>query len=265
MVSVRCLYGMGGYGVYWAIMEMLSMSEEYRLSKAEYASIAEELNVPEELVAHIVEDHGLFVVSDGYFQSKRISEEMGHKEKVSEAKRRAGMIGMKSRYEKNKPSQDVKTQDPIPTSPQPENGDSQVRKTRTKKYSPEETQLHSRCKEFFGYCYRSYKQTDYYWSGKDMNAIVGILKQIRFHMDEDERDNLEQLWVNYQALIKMIFVRADDWIRANVSPSLIQSKFNEIYAQLKNGTKRTTDESGNARDDLDFMASIAETLQSGND
>lgn len=262
IVSVRRLYGMEGYGVYWAIMEMLSAGDGYMLP-TEYGTIAEELNVTAKLVEHIVEDHGLFIVADGMFHSQRLTDEMSHKEKISEVKRQAGIIGMKSRYDKNKPAQATPIQPPIQTpTPQPKSSQ-QAPKARSKKYTPDEMHLHSQCKEFFSRCYKQYKGTDYYWSAKEMGAVVGVLKQIRFMMEESERNNLDQLWVNYQAFIQQIFVKADDWIIANVSPTLIQSKFNEIYTKLKNGTKRTTDKSGNARDDLDFVASIAKTLQSG--
>ena len=114
MVSVRRLYGMEGYGVYWAIMEMLSTSNGYTMP-AEYEQIAEELGVSKELVKHIVEDHGLFEVSDGGFCSPSLGEEMSKKDKVRESKSKAGLIGMQSRWSNKK----------IPQSPQTI-GDNQV-------------------------------------------------------------------------------------------------------------------------------------------
>ena len=244
MVSVRCLYGMEGYGVYWAIMEILSASDGYSLP-TEYEQIAKELSVTTELVRHIVEDHGLFVVSDGQFHSQRLSVEMGRKDRISEARREAGTIGMKSRWskEQKKPVQAVKSEPTIPTSTQDEKKPQQAPKSRTK-YTSDEVSLHTKCKELFAQYYKQYKGTDFYWNGRHMSAIVGILKQIRFHMPEDERDNKERLYSNFDAFIKLIFVNSDGWTKENISPSLISSRFNELYSQLKNnrnGNRQTTE------------------------
>lgn len=261
LVAVRRNCGMEGYGVYWAIIEMLRDSDGYSLA-LEYAPIAWELHVSESLVKSIIEDYGLFVISNDVFYSHRLSSEMTHLEEVSKTRSKSGQIGMKSRWgeSKNKPTQAPQTEPKQQTQTQPP-------KARSKKYSDEETRLHSHCKEFFSNIFKKYKGTDYYWSAKDMAAIVGILKQIKTQMSSEDRDNLSMLADNFEIFIQMIFTKSDDWIKANVSPALVHSKFNEIYTQLKNGTKngnkQSVTNSGNARDNIEFITRIAETLQSG--
>ena len=268
LVAVRRNHGMEGYGVYWAIIEKLRVAKDYSL-ETDYSAIAWELHVSEELVKHIVEEYELFVVSDGLFYSRRLRDDMLARDEKIEKKRTAGKLGMQSRWgnTENQPTQATQTEIPLSQPTPPTNEPPQAPKTRSKKYSEAETQLHSQCKEFFSICYKQNKGTDYYWSAKEMAAIVGILKQIRFQMPEQDRDNLEMLSVNFQAFIQMIFAKADDWVKANVSPSLIHSKFNEIYTQLKNstrnGNKHTASNSGNARDNIEFITRIATTLQSG--
>ncbi len=261
LIAVRRNCGMEGYGVYWAIIEMLRDSDGYSL-KLDYAPIAWELHVSESLVRNIVEDYGLFDVSNDMFHSNQLSSEMNHLEEVSKSRSRSGSIGMKSRWgeSENKPIQATQIESQQQTNPQQP-------KRRSKKYSDEETQLHSHCKEIFSNIFKQHKGTDYYWSAKDMAAIVGILKQIRTQMSDEDRGNLGMLADNFQIFIQMIFTKSDDWIKANASPAIIHSKFNEIYTQLKNGTKngnkQSVTNSGNARDNIEFITRIAETLQSG--
>ena len=268
ILSVRKMHGMEGYGVYWAIVEKLRVAKGYML-ETDYSTIAWELHIGEELVRSIVEDYGLFVVSDGHFFSQRLTDDMLKRDEKSEKCRRAGKLGMQSRWDntENQPLQAPQTELPIQQPTQPTKEPPQPTKTRSKKYSPEETQLHSRCREIFNAFYVKNKGADFYWSAKEMAAIVGIIKQIQFQMQEEDRTNLDMVGANFQIFIQMIYAKADDWIKANISPTLIHSKFNEIYTQLKNstrnGNKQSNPSSGNARDNADYLASLIADLQSG--
>ena len=267
LLLVRRRYGMEGYGIYWAIVEMLREAKGYVLP-ADYTQIAWELHVAEDLIAHIIEDFDLFVVSEDGFYSQRLTDEMTKRDEISESKRKAGILGMKSRWSKseNKPLQDTQTEPILFPPSDTEKEPSKSPKKPQKQYSPEETQLHKRCKDCFSVLYKQHKDTEFYWSAKDMAAIVGILKKIQKQMNSDEQNNLEQLGTNFQAFIQMIYARADDWIVANISPSVINGKFNEIYTQLKNrtpnGNRQTKQNTGNARDNTDYLASLVADLQS---
>ncbi|MDY5968632.1 MAG: helix-turn-helix domain-containing protein [Bacteroidales bacterium] len=141
---------------------------------------------------------------------------------------------------------------------------------KRKKYSEAETELHRRCREAFEGVFVGAKGTEYYWTAKDSGALVGILKQIRFHMEEADRENVETVFVNFQAFISLVMKKCDEWTKQNFSPTLLNSKFNEIYSKLKNNTKdgnsisqQAAGQRVAARDDNEYLASILADLHAG--
>lgn len=267
LLSIRIKHGMAGYGVYWAIVEKLREQKDYCL-QIDHKSIAWELHVDEEIVRSVIEDYGLFTIQDGRFYSERLCDDMREWDDKKEARRQAGIRGMKSRWgnRENQPQQAIQTEITIPTPTPSPIEPPQTPKTRSKRYSPEETQLHNECKKIFSDLFKQFKDTDYYWKAKDMAALVGIIKQIRYQMPQEEQNDISIVASNFQVFIRLIFTKANDWTRANATPTVINSKFNEIYTQLKNnsqnGNKQST-ESGNARDDLSYVASLVAEIQSG--
>ena len=81
--------------------------------------------------------------------------------------------------------------------------------------------------------------TDYYWERKDAGGMASILRKLSFlrrnkgFPDDDEDGLLDSLRV----LLENI---TDEWVLKNFSVSVINSKFNEIVNQIRNGrTVRT--------------------------
>ena len=257
LLVVRRMHGMEGYGTYWGIIEKLRESKDYTLSK-DYDSISWELRVDEDIVKKIVENYGLFTVTDDKFYSARLCGDMVEWDEKKEARRQAGIIGMQSRWgQKDKEESEIKVlKEEVVT-----------KKTKEKKYTKEETKLHGDCKKYFDELYRRYKGIDFYWSAKEMTAIVNIIAQIKFYMKEEQRNDLDKVFLNFRAFTDSLFARGGNWITNNTSPSNINSKFNEIYSQLKNGKdgNKSTANSGNARDNRDYIASLAGNIRSGAD
>lgn len=257
LLVVRRMHGMEGYGTYWGIIEKLRESKDYTLSK-DYDSISWELRVDEDIVKKIVENYGLFTVTDDKFYSARLCGDMVEWDEKKEARRQAGIIGMQSRWgKKDKEESEIKVlKEEVAT-----------KKTKEKKYTKEETKLHGDCKKYFDELYRRYKGIDFYWSAKEMTAIVNIIAQIKFYMKEEQRNDLDKVFLNFRAFTDSLFARGGNWITNNTSPSNINSKFNEIYSQLKNGKdgNKSTANSGNARDNRDYIASLAGDIRSGAD
>ena len=257
LLVVRRMHGMEGYGTYWGIIEKLRESKDYTLSK-DYDSISWELRVDEDIVKKIVENYGLFTVTDDKFYSARLCGDMVEWDEKKEARRQAGIIGMQSRWgKKDKEESEIKVlKEEVVT-----------KKTKEKKYTKEETKLHGDCKKYFDELYRRYKGIDFYWSAKEMTAIVNIIAQIKFYMKEEQRNDLDKVFLNFRAFTDSLFARGGNWITNNTSPSNINSKFNEIYSQLKNGKdgNKSTANSGNARDNRDYIASLAGNIRSGAD
>lgn len=267
LLEVRRRFGMEGYGIYWAIVEKMREATDYRLV-CDYASISWDLRCKESTVKAVVEDFGLFHLNDGFIVSKRLLSDMAILDKKRSAFAEAGRRGMETRWgnrQKNA-TQEVPVQPTLELSAEEPKPPAEPKKSRQKKYSDNETELHSKCKDIFSDLYRQAKGVEFTWSAKEMKYIVEIIKDIRHQMKTqqlpyDDNDNVAN---NFQSFISLMFVRADDWIKRNASPSMIHSKFNDIYSQIKtnnNGTRQNAT-SNNARDNYEFLASIATALQS---
>jgi len=84
LLAVRMKYKWDGYGLFWAIVEKLSESTDYKLSK-DYNLIAFDLRTDASIVKSLIEDFGLFVFTDDgkYFYSERLQRSMDFKETKS--------------------------------------------------------------------------------------------------------------------------------------------------------------------------------------
>lgn len=105
-------------------------------------------------------------------------------------------------------------------------------KNKEKEYS-----LSHKCRLIFESAYKEYKKEEYYYGAKDASAIKGIIKKIQFYMPDDEKEDEKSIETNFQALVNQIMTRMpqlNPWIYDNLSLPIINSKFNEIYTQLKN-------------------------------
>lgn len=101
--------------------------------------------------------------------------------------------------------------------------------------------MQHRCRLFFESAYEQKKGVKYYYAAKDASALKQILGKIKFLMPPEEQNDEQKLEDNFQAFINTILFTNqlhNTWIIDNLSLSLINSKFNEIYSQLTHGTAR---------------------------
>ena len=89
--------GMCGYGIFWAIVEMLRDEDGYAMP-TDYESIAFALNEQSETIKSVIEDFGLFQISSNKFHSRSLHERM----ELMEAKSRNGKKAAKIRWDKEK-------------------------------------------------------------------------------------------------------------------------------------------------------------------
>ena len=82
IIDLRMNHGWEGYGIYWAIIEMLRSASEYRLN-TEYNRIAFALNTNSNTIKSIIEDHNLFVIEDESFYSESLMRRMKAKDAKS--------------------------------------------------------------------------------------------------------------------------------------------------------------------------------------
>lgn len=140
----------------------------------------------------------------------------------------------------------------------PIEGDTKKEKLRKKK-SPS---IVTECRRHWEEHYKQSKGVEYYYTAKDAAAVKQILDKIRFCMPEAERDHEDIVLANFKAFANAIFYggRIDGWLRDNLSLSIINSKFNEIHNQLRNGKSRKDTNNGSNADDRrvskDFLAEL---------
>lgn len=97
LLSVRMKYGMEGYGIYWAILEKLRDDPEYML-QTDYALIAWDLHTSADTVKSVVEDFGLFCLSeDNRFYSERMMQDMRAWSEIKRVRSEAGKRSAESR------------------------------------------------------------------------------------------------------------------------------------------------------------------------
>ena len=79
----------------------------------------------------------------------------------------------------------------------------------------------------------------YYWTAKDAGAMSQLLKKLRFQREQRQMDvSDESLLYALQYLLSSI---KEGWIFDNFSVTNINSKFNEIVSQARNGNNRKID------------------------
>lgn len=131
--EIRMTLGCEGLGIYWCIVEMLYEQGGF-LPLSAVSGIAYDLHEDIGKIRKVIEDYGLFEVSEDRFCSITALERIEKKKAVSEARRAAGQIGGLARVANLKNSQD------------PSDG-SDVRKHIASKMSPEDKAV---CRSYDG-------------------------------------------------------------------------------------------------------------------
>lgn len=92
ILSMRCDYGMEGYGVFWAVIEMLRVQEEYRLelNKLNFNALKmlcmTQIDI-EEFLSKCINEYELFETDGKYFWSESLRGRMEKKDDVSQKRR----------------------------------------------------------------------------------------------------------------------------------------------------------------------------------
>lgn len=102
ILKLRRKLGMEGYGIYWALVEMLREEETYILQVKYIDEIAFSLSVEVEKLNSVIYDFELFIIENEGFYSDRLMRSMNKYKEMLNKKSKAGQKGMKNRYD-NKP------------------------------------------------------------------------------------------------------------------------------------------------------------------
>jgi len=104
ILELRMDLGWEGYGIYWALIEMLREANAYQM-RTQYKRIAFGLQVPEDTVKSIIEDYGLFKIKDDVLYSESLNHRMELKEAKSKQAREAALKSWESRRNKKDESE----------------------------------------------------------------------------------------------------------------------------------------------------------------
>lgn len=106
-----------------------------------------------------------------------------------------------------------------------------------KKNKPKE--INSKARLLFEQHFRETFGADYYWTAKDAGAMSQLLNKLKFQREQKKMDvSDDSLLYALQYLLSSV---KEGWIFDNFSVTNINSKFNEIISQARNGSNRKTD------------------------
>lgn len=104
ILSMRCDYGMEGYGIYWGIVEMMRSQQDYRLERnkntyrAMKIQFATSVDV-ESFINDCIYEYGLFICDDDSFWSDSLLRRMEYFDDVRTKRSEAGRKGGKKSAE----------------------------------------------------------------------------------------------------------------------------------------------------------------------
>lgn len=109
ILNMRADYGLEGYGLYWAIIEMMRNEEDYMLQKNKntYRAIKTLTNTTIEIEKYIndcIEDYELFKQENEKFYSSSLLKRMLEYERKREIKRENGKLGGRPKKSEIKPN-----------------------------------------------------------------------------------------------------------------------------------------------------------------
>lgn len=99
IIKLRQAYGWEGYGVFWALLEILASNEHHHL-ETDYNALAWSLRADAEMLKHLVEDFELFAFTEdrGTFYSKRMITQLESLDELRKKRSEAGKKGNAKRW-----------------------------------------------------------------------------------------------------------------------------------------------------------------------
>lgn len=95
ILDLRADLGYEGYGIYWAIIEMMHQNEGVLQMQSKRLAFA--MQVDEQILTKVINDYGLFEIEGGNFYSKRLLSQIEYREAIVAKRRDAGAKGGKSK------------------------------------------------------------------------------------------------------------------------------------------------------------------------
>jgi len=234
--KVMMKLGHEGKSVYWDLVEMLYEEGGYLLL-AECDNYAFALRTQCDFIQKLVNDFDLFKKNDTNFWSESILRRL---DKRDEKSKKASQSA-KTRWDKA----NALKNDANALRPECEGNAIKERKVNEKKRKDfvvaslsvqQSKDVYNSVKDSFLKEYLEKYATKYYFVAKDGTKIQEIIKKVYFKMKENNEIDgftVEDISTNTNLFLKATFKIADNWLTSNFNLSNIDSKFNDIYTQLK--------------------------------
>lgn len=138
ILNMRSDYGMEGYGLFWAIIEMLRNEENYKLecSKNTYRAVKTLTNTTidvEQYINDCVNDYQLFKEEEGFFYSNSLMRRMEEKDNKKRINQENGRLGGRPKKTEIKPNgferETEKNQNKIKENKEKENKEKEITTT----------------------------------------------------------------------------------------------------------------------------------------
>lgn len=138
ILNMRSDYGMEGYGLFWAIIEMLRNEEKYKLecSKNTYRAVKTLTNTTidvEQYINDCINDYQLFKEDEGFFYSNSLMRRMQEKDNKKRTNQENGKLGGRPKKTETKPngfeSETQKNQNKIKENKEKENKEKEITTT----------------------------------------------------------------------------------------------------------------------------------------
>ena len=266
ILELRIRHGMSGYGVYFYLLEKLVEGNNCSL---DYQSLAYEIHVEVELLKSVIEDFGLFTISeDGKsFSSIELKEQYEQKDSIRKKRAEAGRAGGLAKAQNKKKETVANAKETVANAKETVANAKEEKETEKEKVSPTPPikekdkekemsyqtdsgqttagNLHQRCRKFFEAFTSERYPEDYYWQAKDAGQLKILLNAIRFtrknHKSADGRADPrpvddESMFCAFKAFVEYAYNKGDTWILGNFTIPNLSSRYNSLR-QTKNRTE----------------------------
>lgn len=247
IIKLRMKLGWEGYGLYWALIEMLRDAKDYTLEK-DYDSIAFELRTECERIKSIVEDFNLFDHWDGFFNSESLNRRMDLKDAKSEKARKSA----KARWDKVNKEKDANA---IRTHKESNANAMQVKESKVKEkkekenkvnksnMKPKASPLHQDLKKDFLEYYLDQTGNEFYWTAKEATNLKQLISKLTFSIEEKkEKSSAKKEKATDEEIIssfRIILENLPQWIKEKTfTVAGINSQYMNILNGIKNGQSK---------------------------
>ena len=208
--------GFEGYGLYWALVESLYQNDGYM--QTHYNRIAHELHTQSDLIESVINNFNLFKTHDNLFFSKSVLHRLKLRKGKTLTARKAAQIRWGKEIQDNANAMQMQCDS------------NAIKERKGKEIKLKEIKEFPEMKNTFLSFYKTKKNLDYYFTGKDAGNLKQLINKLKATLKSVGKEaNLTDTFAGFLNAIN------DEWILENLSISLINSKYNEILSKIRKG------------------------------